>query len=626
MVRHPQFALAFLIAIFCMVTGCGEDNTPTPAPASSPGSPSPPAAGINTPLQGARAADDRVGGLSRDLEPPDTPQEPSVFRFVDSIKGSGIDFVQVSGMTPEKHFPTANGSGVAILDADGDGKMDLYFANCTYFPVGSKKTGPNRLYRNKDGKTFEDVTAQAGVGYEGFCHGIIVADVNNDGHPDLFLCNYGPNVLYLNDGKGHFRDVSKEAGIDRAGWSSGGAPIDYDNDGDLDLYVANYGEWDLKKDGDKRCSDPAGKIRYYCNPKEVKNVKHYFYRNDGLKDGVPHFTDVYDQFLFDESQQKFVPGKDNGHGFAAVAADVNGDGMIDLYVANDMNPNFLFLNMGGGKFRDAGDESGAAYDSKGVALSGMGVDAEDVDGDGFPELIATNFQNEPVTLYHNDLGAKCIFQEMAATYGLAADSMPWVKWGCLLGDFDNDGWPDCFVTTGHVDDNRPQMSYSEPPILFRNVAIDAKPKPVRRFRISTRDVGPYFSSKHVGRGAAFGDLDDDGRLDVVVNHKDAAPALLTNQTPANGNHWIRLNLKGTKSNRDAIGAKVEVKAGDLTIYRQRKGGCSMLSSNDPRILIGVGPTTKVARVTVHWPSGQPDTVLTDLDVDKTHEVIEPNGG
>jgi hypothetical protein len=625
MSRITPLSCALVGATLCAFGGCGEDNSTTNPSATAKPAAAPVTPGINAPLQSGGGSGDRLGNLTRDLEVPQTPQDPSVFRFVDSIKDSGIGFVEVSGMTPEKHFPSANGSGVAMFDADCDGKMDLYFANCTYFPIGSKKTGPNRLYRNKDGKTFEDVTEQSGLGYEGFCHGIIVADVNNDGFQDVFLCNYGPNALYLNDGKGHFRDVSKESGVSQSGWSSGGAPIDYDNDGDLDIYVANYGDWDLKRDGDKRCTDDKGKLRFYCNPKEVRTVKHMFYRNDGVKDGVPQFKDVYDAFLLDESTDKFKPGPANGHGFAAVTADLNGDGKIDIYVANDMSPNFLFLNLGGGKFRDAGDESGAAYDSKGAALSGMGVDAEDVDGDGYPELMVTNFQNEPITLYHNDFGEKALFQEMSATFGLAADSMPWVKWGCLLGDFDNDGWPDCFVTTGHVDDNRYEISYPEPPLLFRNVSVDAKPNPVRRFKISTRDVGPYFTSKHVGRGAAFGDLDDDGRLDIVVSQKDAPPALLMNRTPADSTHWIRLKLQGTKSNRDAVGARIEAKAGKLKIYRQRKGGTSMLSSNDPRVLIGIGPAQKVDEVIVHWPSGQPDSVLKDLDVDKTYEVIEPSG-
>jgi hypothetical protein len=519
-------------------------------------------------------------------------------------------------MTEEKHFPTANGSGLAIFDFDGDGLMDLYFATCTLLPSGTARKGPNRLYRNQGDGTFRDVTESSGLGFAGFCHGIVVGDIDNDGDPDVFLCNYGPNALFLNDGDGKFADISHAAGIDRPAWSSGGAFLDYDGDGDLDLYVANYGEWSYPED-DYFCGDKAKNVRLYCSPTSIRTTRHFLYRNNGDR-------------TFTEVSEGAGIGRADGHGFGVLTADLNGDGKTDIYVANDMNPNFLFLNKGDGTFEDTTDFSGAGLDARGQAQSGMGVDAEDIDGDGLPELFVTNFQNEYNTLYSN-LG-KGSFLDASAFLGLAADSIPWVGWGCALADFDGDGWPDCFVANGHVDDNRrligQPIDYEEPPLLYRNVAPEDRrtaPRGVgagqdRRFRLSTRDVGPYFASRHVGRGAAFGDLDDDGDLDIVVSHKDAAPAVLRNDTPT-ANRWIRLKLVGTRSNRDAVGARVEVETAGGTIYRQRKGGCSLQSSHDPRLLIGLGSAPEVARLTVRWPSGA-KTTREHLATNTTHEIVE----
>ncbi len=285
-----------------------------------------------------------------------------------------------------------------------------------------------------------------------------------------------------------------------------------------------------------------------------------------------------------------------------VTADVNDDGLIDIFVANDMNPNFLFLNRGDGTFDDVSEISGAAFNVNGMAQSGMGVDAEDVDGDGLPELFVTNFSNEYSTLYHNY--GKGTFYDNTAFFGLASDSLPWVKWGCALADFDNDGWPDVFFVNGHVDNNRREIGQ---PVDYEEIPCSSTTWPQRqeRFRLATRDAGPYFDTKHVGRGAAFGDIDNDGDIDIVVNHKDGAPALLRNDTKS-ANHWIRFILEGTKSNRDSIGAKLAVTAGGQTIYRQRKGGYSMQATNDHRVLVGVGPATTVEKAVIRWPSGRDD--------------------
>jgi enediyne biosynthesis protein E4 len=541
---------------------------------------------------------------------PAQPQTPSPFRFTEIAQQAGIDFVHFSGMTNDRHFPTANGSGVAIFDYDNDGKLDLYFATGTLLPVGTARKGPNRLFRNRGGNRFDDVTEASGLGFAGYCHGIVVGDIDNDGDQDVFLCNYGPNLLFRNNGNGTFKDITNDAGVGSFNWSTGGAFLDYDNDGDLDLYVTNYGRWKLPDD-DQFCTwnraqdrPSEAKVRTYCSPKTITPARHFLYRNNG--DGT--FTDV--------SVAAGV-GRTDGRGFGVVAADLNGDGRIDLYVANDMCPNFVFLNRGDGTFDDVTDVSGAGYDSHGLTHAGMGVDAEDVDGDGLPDLLVTNFSSERNSLYRN-VGAG-VFEDQTATSGMASDSKPWVGWGCALADFDNDGWPDCFVSNGHVDDNLELLGqkspYAHPPLLHRNLAG-------RRFRLATRDAGPYFDSDHVGRGAAFGDFDNDGDLDIVVNHKDGAPALLRNDTKT-ANHWIRLSLVGTKSNRDAVGALVTVELQSRTLVRQRKGGASLESAHDPRLLIGLGQETLARKVSIRWPSGRLTTVE-QLAADKGYRVVEPH--
>ena len=600
----------FLVSTFLLgaVAGCGAPTGPGPTAEATATSATPdvptPAAKPRRKIEG-----DREANLSVTEANPSIPQEPSPFRFAEVAAASGIDFRHTSGMTEAKHFPTANGSGVAFFDYDGDGKLDLYFATATTLPLGSTKGGTNKLYRNLGEGQFEDRTESSGLGFSGFCHGIMVGDVDNDGDPDVFLCNYGPNALFLNKGDGKFEDISISSKLGVPGWSSGGAFLDYDGDGDLDIYAANYGSWSLPDD-DRFCGDRELDIRLYCSPREIRTVKHFLYRNNGDLT----FTDVYDDFLVDSSGNK-IPGRSDGHGFAAVASDLDGDGKVDLYVTNDMNPNFLFLNKGDGTFVDATVTSGAAYDEKGQAQSGMGLDSEDIDGDGKPELFVTNFSFEYNTLYQN-LG-RGSFMDVTPFFGLGADSRPWVGWGTALADFDNDGWPDSFVANGHVDDNRRQLGqnvdYAEPPLLHRNAGG-------KRFKLSTRDVGPYFSGKHVARGAAFGDYDDDGDIDIVVNHKDGTPALLRNDTPGE-NHWLRLELVGTRSNRDAIGASARVEFAGRAVVRQRKHGSSVFSSHDPRLLIGLGDATTVTKLTITWPSGA-TTVREGIAADQTLRLVE----
>ncbi len=615
-----------------LAAGCGGSNPANP-PAVAEAKPSavkasPAEAPPQTPEAKAESAKPKIvgdrlsGKASTGAVTPAARQEPSPFRFTDITKESGVDFVHKSGMNEKKYFPTANGSGVGIFDADGDGLLDLYFLTNCDLPVDKSKAPSNKFYKNLGNGKFEDRTEQSGLGYRGFTHGVIAGDIDDDGDTDVFLATYRDNRLFRNEGGGKFVDITEAAGIKPGPYfSSGGAMLDFDNDGDLDFYVSNYGLWDIETD-DVFCGDEESGLRLYCSPRSIRTVSHTLYRNEGNGKFVDVATEA-------------GTARADGHGFGVVTGDFNGDGKVDIYVANDMNPNFLFLNKGDGTFEDATEFSGAAFDVKGQAQSGMGVDAEDFDGDGRFDLFVTNFANEYNTLYQNMNNNG--FYDITTFSGMAADSMPMVGWGCGLVDFDSDGWPDCFVSNGHVDDNRAGVSYAQPPLIWANVPVSGREMVVkstgvgaaerrkRRFRIATRDVGPYFDNNHVGRGVGFGDLDNDGDIDIVVNHKDAPPAILRNDTPLKSNHWIRLELKGNKSNPDAIGARVEIQVEpDRVIERQIKGGGSMLAANDKRLTIGLGEKGPIVKVRIHWPSG----IISDhagLEVDQAHKIVEPSG-
>ncbi len=571
--------------------GCDANSTPVATPVAS------------RPIAAASPDSEGAGHSTESPPVPKSEGETGPFRFVDVVRASGVDFIHVSGMTDAKQFPTANGSGVSIFDFDNDGRMDLYFATGNSIPLDPARAASNRLYKNLGDGRFRDVTERSGLGFRGYCHAAIAGDIDNDGDPDLFLCNYGGDVLYLNKGDGTFTDISQSAGVFRRdSWSSSAAFLDVDNDGDLDLYVSRYGDWQWPRD-DRFCGDAARKIRRYCSPKELRPVRHALYRNNGDRT----FTDIAVEAGL---------GRDDGHGFGVVAADLDDDGRVDLYVANDQDPNFLFLNRGDGTFRDATEDSGAGRNIEGRTSAGMGVDAEDVDGDGLPELFVTNFQEEYNTLFKN-LG-RGGFMDVTANFNLAVESLPWIGWGCALADLDSDGWPDIVVANGHIDDNAlvfgQPTGYSQPALLHRNLAG-------KRFRLVNRGAGAYFAANHVGHGLAVGDLDDDGDLDLVINHKDGPPAILRNETTPIG-RWIRLKLVGTRSNRDAIGASVTVQVDGRTIRRQRKGGCSLMSSHDPRLLIGLGSSADSVSLKVRWPSGA-ISQFDRLGTNRSHELVEP---
>lgn len=566
------------IALAAILAGCSaeSDSDPTePGPLADP----------------ARAPVSGEGAESRS-----TP-EPVSLRFRDITETSGVRFVHTSGDDENKYFPTANGSGVALLDYDGDGLLDLYFASTRELPLNVPTSSQGcRLYRNLGDGRFEDVTEAAGISFLGFTHGVVAGDLNNDGAPDLFLATLGPDVLFLNNGDGTFRDASGGLG-ETPPWSSGAALLDYDGDGLLDLYITSYGHWS-EDDDHPLCGE--GGVQTYCSPLIIEPARDFLLRN--LGDG--RFEDVTE-----------AAGilRDDGRGLGVIAVDLNRDGLIDLYIANDLRPNFVFLNRGDGTFDDVGELSGAARSGSGDAQAGMGVDAEDLDGDGFPELIVTNFRGEHNTLYRNFGGRD--FQDSSASVGIFADSLSEVGWGCALADFNNDGHPDLFVVNGHVDANLEQIGRNEPHAQPCKIWMNRGDV---RFRL-VADPGPFFSKDHVARGVAFGDLDNDGAIDVVINRLGGPPAILINES-VRGN-WIGLELFGTRSNRSAIGAVAEVEAGGRVLHRQVKGGGSYLSSNDPRLLVGLGEADRVDRVIIHWPSGAKET-FTGLEPGRYHRIVE----
>jgi hypothetical protein len=533
-------------------------------------------------------------------KPVSAAADRSTIRFREAEGSAGITFIHVSGNSPEKYYPTGIGSGVGVIDYDGDGLLDLYFATTRNMPLNAPTSSRgNQLYRNRGDGTFEDVTDRAGVGYKGFCHGVAVGDVNNDGFADMYLTNYGPNVLYLNNGDGTFRTAG-DFGAECRSWSISAAFLDFDGDGRLDLYVSCYGHWAFDEPREF-CGNEAKGARIYCPPSTIQPAPHFLFRNRGNG----RFEDV--------TERAGVLRRD-GRGMGVVTADINRDGLIDIYVANDMCPHFLFLNRGDGTFQDVTDSSGAAVTESGHYQGGMGVDAEDLDGDGYPELFVTNFEGEYNTIHRTTDGRN--FEDITAVAGIVRETMPDVGWGCSLADFDGDGRPDMMTINGHVDDNLAQLGlsgeYAQRVKIWLNQGRC-------RFRL-VANPGPFFAVGHAGRGAAFADLDNDGDIDVVINRMDARPAVLWNESRIG--HWIRLVLVGTRSNRSGIGAAVEVHVGGRVLHRQLKGGGSFASANDPRLLIGVGDADRVERVEIRWPSGR-RTTLEDPALGQTHRVVEP---
>ncbi len=533
--------------------------------------------------------------------PPDVPV------FLEKGRQAGLNLRVVSGDPNEKRFLIESvGGGLAVIDYNNDGWMDLYVVNggTLQNARAHKKQRRNALYRNNRDGTFTDVTLAAGVPGNGhWGKGALAADFNNDGWMDLYVTNYGPNILYLNNGDGTFRDVTARAGVGDPRWSSAAAAADYDRDGDLDLFVANYLDYDLNHlpVSGKFCSYRG--IPVACGPRGLKGAGDTLYRNNG--DGT--FTDV--------SKEAGVSDPQGFYGLGAVWGDYDNDGWPDLYVANDTTPNYLYHNNRDGTFTDVAAAAGVAYSDDGREQAGMGVEFEDLDNDGWLDILVTNFSDDYNTLYRNT--GKGYFRDDSFATGLAADSWRDLSWGVGFFDFNNDGWKDIFVANGHIYpqvDRRPlNITYRQQNKLYLNTRTG------KLLNVSDQ-AGPGLQILKSSRGAAFADFNNDGQMDIAVVALDDSPLLLMNQG-VSGNHWLLVKLVGTSSNRFGVGARVTVKSNGTTQMREVKAGGSFASSNDPRAHFGLGKAAVVEELTVAWPSGKVSR-LTGVQADRILTIEE----
>ncbi|MGH9627654.1 MAG: CRTAC1 family protein [Bryobacteraceae bacterium] len=537
------------------------------------------------------------------------PAQRALPRFTDITGQSGVRFQTEASHTSEKYLLETMAGGVALIDYDGDGYLDLYFVNGAKLQdpmpagAGPDKSDPrywNRLYRNNGDSTFTDVTEKAGVRGHSFGMGAAVGDYDNDGDADLYVTNFGQSILYRNNGNGTFTDITKEAGVGAEGWAAGAAFLDYDSDGRLDLFVARYVEWDFPLN--RWCGPREHGHRAYCHPDQFEPITHILYRNNG--DGA--FTDVSDKTSISGS-----PGKGLGVAFN----DYDHDGRIDIAVANDSFPQQLFRNKGDGTFEETGLIAGAAYDEDGNVFAGMGIDLADYDNDGWPDLFVNALGNQKYALFRNVEGT---FEYTSGPSGVAGITLLHSGWGARFLDYDNDGWKDLFVAQGHVMDNieltQPSLRYLEPLLLMRNVR--------GKFQNVSGDSGEAFSPARAARGAAFGDLDNDGWVDVVVNCNNQ-PALILRNEGATGNHWLTVNTIGSASNKDGIGARLRlVSESGASQTGIASAAGSYLSSSDPRAHFGLGNDTLVKLLEISWPSGVVQR-LENVKADQVLDVREP---
>ena len=526
--------------------------------------------------------------------------------FLDVASAAGIRFQHDNAATSKKYLIETMGAGCGWIDYDQNGLFDLYLVNSaatkTYTP---NKPPRSALYRNNGDGTFTDVTAQAGVGAEGlFGMGVAVGDYDNDGFPDLLVLGYGRCILYHNNGDGTFTDVSKKAGVENLGrWASSAAWFDYDNDGHLDLVIANYVDW--TPESNHYCGDKGPGMRSYCHPGVYHGQAPTLYRNNG--DGT--FTDV--------SKASGV-GLKPGNGLGVVTFDYDNDGWQDIFIANDNMPNFLFHNNRDGTFTETAYLAGVAVSGDGHSEAGMGVDAADTTGSGRMDLIVTHLDQQLARLYRN-LGTLG-FEDATFRSKLSYASFKLSGFGTCFLDYDNDGRRDLFIANGHVLDNvaryRSDVAYAEPKLMLRNTGGGMLEN------VSGR-LGQDLMRRRVSRGVAVGDFDNDGDVDLLVSNNGGVPQLLRNDG-GNTNHWLEILLIGTKSNRDGVGARVKLIAGDLVQYDQRKGGASYQSAPDPRLHFGLGRQTKVDTLEIKWPSGMV-TRLRELPANRIIAVEEGNG-
>lgn len=536
-------------------------------------------------------------GKSYSSEIPDTkpappaPQSQSPVTFSDVTATSGINFRRASSFTSMKYLLEAVGGGVAIFDYDNDGRMDLFLTNGAAIKDPMPKTEMpdkrdskywNRLYHQKRDGTFADVTEAAGLKGSGYSMGVAAADYDNDGRADLFVTGYGGNTLYHNNGDGTFTEVTKKTGVGGSGWSTSAAWIDYDRDGRLDLFVGRYVEWDFDS-GSIYCGDLRPGYRAYCHPDNFKAATNILYhqRADGT---------------FEDVSAKAGIAEPGGKALGVALFDLDNDGLMDIFVANDSVRQTLYRNKGDGTFEDIAIPAGAGYDENGKTYAGMGIAAGDYDNDGFIDIFITTLSNETYPLYHND--GDLNFSYATNSAGVGQITLLYAGWGTDFIDANNDGWRDLFVAQGHVLDTiektNPYLKYKQTPLLMLNTG--------KGFVNVSASAGPAFGESLNGRGAAFGDLNNDGQVDVVIASLDGSPVLLKNN--GTKNHWLGVSLVGTRSNRSGIGARVSVtdNTGRTQIFDVNTSG-SYLAANDPRIIAGLGTATSVRKLEVNWPSG-----------------------
>jgi hypothetical protein len=532
------------------------------------------------------------------------PTGPIVFEEI--AQRSGLTFMTDSSPTPNKNQPETMVAGVALLDYDNDGYLDVFVVNGAAIPSLQKESPKywNRLYHNNHDGTFTDVTEAAGVAGIGYGMGVAVGDYDNDGWADIYVVNVGKNQLLHNNGNGTFTDVTDKAGVGggvldgKKMWSVSAAWVDYNNDGHLDLFVSNYCKWEVNTD--PYCG-PTPKLRAYCHPKNYANLPNTLYRNNG--DGT--FTDV--------SAETGI-AKSFGKGMGIAIADYDGDGFVDIFVANDNHPNFLFHNLGGKKFEEVALEAGVAYAQSGSALSGMGVDFKDVDNDGRPDIWHTAVENESFPLFRNVGGGQFVEQTLPAQLAVTRTMS---GWGNGIFDFDNDGWKDLFVARSNVLDNVAQFSnrkYEEPNSVLRNLGNG-------KFQDVSSEAGPDFQVAAAHRGVAFGDIDNDGRIDAVVTVLNGSLKYFHNISK-NSNHWIILKLVGKKSNRMGLGAKVRITGEDGRVqYNHATTAVGYACASDSRVHFGLGGARVVREIEITWPSGTRQ-VLRDVPSDQILKVEE----
>jgi hypothetical protein len=529
------------------------------------------------------------------------PQKAPQITFTDVTEKVGIHWKHVNGATPDKYLIETMGGGAAFLDYNRDGRLDIFLVNsgCHKFSVNCTSSG-NALYRQNADGTFTDVTKAAGLTSSGYGQGVAVGDFDNDGYPDIYVTGFPRNYLFHNNGDGTFTDITGKAGVAASGWSTSAVFFDYNHDGLPDLFVARYLDWDYDKN--IWCGERRPGYRTYCHPDQFKPTSSILYRNNG--DGT--FTDVTKEAGVD------VPGKALG----AVAFDFNRDGWLDLFVANDAVRNHLFRNNKNGTFTEMALDAEVAYSSMGKPQSGMGVDAADVDGDGWPDLWVTNIDYEPNNLLHNNHDET--FTDVTIQSHLGSVALLFSGFGTRFVDFDNDGWLDMFVLNGHPLDNvelyHEGVSAQERPFLLHNIGG-------KQFEEVGPQHGDVFTRKLNGRGLAVGDFDNDGDEDILLVQNGGSPILLRNDG-GNRNAWIGFELEGTRSGRDAIGAVVTVTAGGRKLVRELVGGASYCSAHDQRLLIGLGNAEKVTNVVINWPSGAVSTEH-DLVARRYYKLKEP---